>query len=135
MSTKTTLAQIDDGDCLEVDHADSDGVWLRRNSSTAFKIEHQEPFLRIAFRLAPETINTIARLHSEKRFPHQQQESRSDMIKAATLSILGGLGAIRPELFAKAKARVAAVAGMDVNSEEFESEFSRALLEIACPLD
>jgi hypothetical protein len=128
MSTKMTLADTADIR-IDTDLAD-DSVWVRGLQN--YEVQR---VTGLSVELTPGALDTIARLHSEKRFPHQQQESRSDMIKAATLGILGGVSAISPELFVQAKARVAAVVGMDPDSQEFNSEFSRALHEIPCDLD
>lgn len=73
MSTKSTLAEVDNGDCLEIDYADTDNTWLCFSGSVAFRCEHREPFLSLSVRLEPATIDTIARLHSERKFPHQQK--------------------------------------------------------------
>ena len=72
MSTKSTLAEIEDGDCVEIDYADDDRVWLDFSSSVAFHCEHREPFLSLRVRLDPATLDMIARLHAEGRFPHQK---------------------------------------------------------------
>lgn len=127
MSEKTTLAEVSEEIMIAVD----DGrVILCGN----IPIEISR-VSGVNVSLTADVLDAIARLHSERKFPHQATNREPVSVSTATQIVLGGVGAMSPELFAKARARIAELANADVDSDEFQSGFSRALRELPCPLD
>jgi hypothetical protein len=69
VSTRTTIAEVNDGLFIETEYRD-DSVWVC-GVFIKFSISHDAPFLKAEFELCPELIDEIARLHARQAFPHQ----------------------------------------------------------------
>ena len=127
MSNKTTLAEVSEEISIVVD--DGSAILCGNIPIEISRVSG------VNVSLTADVLDAIARLHSERKFPHQATKREPISVIAATQMILGGVGATSPELFSQAMARIAELANSDVDSDEFRSELSRALRELPCPLD
>jgi hypothetical protein len=64
----------------------------------------------------------------------QVDSMRSDALKAATVSRLGGVGAMAPDLYALALQDIAEQVGSTV-SDDFKLQVAAILRDMPCPLD
>lgn len=73
MSTKMTL--VDAGDISIYADLAEDSVWVRGRLS--YEVNRLSG---LSVELTPDVLDTIARLHSERLFPHQQNSERDSQI-------------------------------------------------------
>jgi len=125
----TTLSEVEDQVRIDVFNED-DSVWLRWHN---VHVQYHGPVREVL--LTPAIIDEIASLHADGMFPHQKAAKFALMVRTAVFRALCGVGAISPALLDDTKRRIAAICGVEPNSEEFEREFDAALKMLPCPLD